>query len=123
MKRTRKNTGPDQATRDLVYGRDGMHCVICGESYLLQQHHRAPRKAGGTSRPEINSPANLITLCSTCHSWVESDRTTALDRGFLVPSWRNPADIALIHHGVWSLLTHDGRVIACDPPSPLKETA
>lgn len=111
IKRTRKQTGPDAATRNLVYGRDGMACCLCGGTFMLQIHHRAPRKAGGTSRPEINSPANLLLLDQPCHELIESQRALARSRGFLVPAGFDPACVPVMHQGAWKWLCPDGTAV------------
>lgn len=45
-----------------VKARDGYTCQACGSHKDLQVHHIVQRKDGGSDRP-----ANLITLCETCH--------------------------------------------------------
>ena len=50
-------------TRREVYRRDGYRCALCDCTSGLQIHHVIPRGEGGT-----DSPHNLITLCSYCHS-------------------------------------------------------
>jgi 5-methylcytosine-specific restriction protein A len=104
-----KNTGPDRATRDLVFERDG-GCVVCGcGPYGLQVHHRKPRRMGGRSVPEINAPSNLISLCAADHGWVESRRAEALELGLLVAEHDDPRDVPL-NHCLYGpvLLDHDG---------------
>lgn len=61
-----------------IFNRDGCQCRICGSSpddsvhVRLEVHHIKPWEEGGISTPE-----NLITLCSTCHSGINSlDRET-----------------------------------------------
>lgn len=103
----RRSTGPTTETRDGTYLRDGFRCVICQDSDVLQIHHRRPRGMGGTRRESTNGPAGLILLCENCHSWVESHRDLARQRGFLVPQHAEPADVALIWHGQWSWLADD----------------
>jgi hypothetical protein len=77
----RFETGPDRDTRAVVVERDCWACACCGTPidvgpYSMQ--HRVPRGGGGSSRPEINSPANLVTLCGSatspggCHIAAES---------------------------------------------------
>lgn len=102
-----RRTGPSQAVRDGIYLRDGFRCVICQDSDFLQIHHRRPRGMGGTRRESTNGPAGLVLLCERCHAAVESQRDLARQRGFLVPQHTEPADVALIHHGVWSWLADD----------------
>lgn len=94
------STGPTKFTREVVLERDGYQCVSCGVNVmgkLYSIHHRIPRGMGGTRRPEVNLPANLLLLCGTgttgCHGWVESHRMQARDWGYLIrrdtakPSW------------------------------------
>ena len=57
------NANIKSATRREVYRRDGYRCALCDSSQGLQVHHAIPRGEGGT-----DSPHNLITLCSYCHS-------------------------------------------------------
>lgn len=106
---TRRNTGATQAVRDLVHGRD-RDCIICGESFQLQIHHRRPRGAGGTRRPETNLPGNLVLVCSDHHSWLESHRDTARQSGYLVPQNAAPTDVPIIWRGQWVLLDDEGGV-------------
>lgn len=112
-----RRTGPDAATRALVLARDGGSCVICGSTQNLQIHHRAGRRMGGTRRPEINSPANLLTLDLECHQSVESRRRDALDRGLLLPqSVEDPSAWPVCWHGQVVLLTHDGQALPVTDP-------
>lgn len=68
---------------------------------------------GGTRSETVNLPSNLLLLCQPCHAWVESNRETAYDQGYLVR--RTVSDIAavpvLLHHGLM-LLTNDGAYVA-----------
>jgi 5-methylcytosine-specific restriction protein A len=97
-RRARTDTGPDKAMRELVLERDS-GCVICGRGpHGLQIHHRKPRRMGGRSIPEINSPVNLVSLCPADHAVVESARTDALEAGWLVYEFEDPAEVPLPHH-------------------------
>lgn len=108
---SRRYTGPDAETRALIWERDGGRCVRCNDGSELQIHHRAARKAGGTRRPEINSPANLILVCSDCHAKIESQRLTSAVCGFIVRYGQNPAETPVFRHGAWCLLSDDGSVL------------
>ena len=46
-----------------VLKRDGWRCQICGSSQTLQIHHKNFRSHSGEDTPE-----NLITLCTYCHT-------------------------------------------------------
>lgn len=54
---------------------------------------------GSTNRPESNSAANLISLCRSCHEWIESNRTEALEHGWLVPQAQEPAEVDIWWRG------------------------
>jgi 5-methylcytosine-specific restriction protein A len=98
--------------QQIVKVRSGLHCERCGVSVKWsggQVHHRLPRGAGGTSRVEINSPANLLHLCDECHAWVESNRTEAYEKGWLVRQAHVPAERPVLTHEYgWVLLSDSG---------------
>lgn len=123
--KARRDTGPDQATRSLVLDRSMGFCEMCGKQlYAVPQgwiaphaiHHRQPRKMGGTSRPEINSPANLLLVCdgrpNSCHPWIEANRAAAYEFGLLVRATGDPAKVPVVlEGGDQYLLTDDGRCV------------
>lgn len=89
-----KKTGPGEIIRNIVINRALMTCERCGRAVshtACQIHHRRPRGAGGSRNPETNSPANLILLCNECHTWVESNRATSYEQGWLVRREHDPA--------------------------------
>ncbi len=47
-----------------VTRRDGA-CVRCGSTFMLAAHHVIAREDGGP-----DTPANLVSLCATCHGRV-----------------------------------------------------
>lgn len=74
-----------QALRQQIYERDMHTCRRCYRVGLpLQIHHRCPRRMGGSSDPRINDPRNLVSLCTSCHDWIESHRDLARDQGWLL---------------------------------------
>lgn len=99
-------------TRAEVQARDNYRCVRCGNGdgagLPLQAHHRQPRGMGGSSDPKSASPANLITLCLSCHGWVESHRTQAEALGFIVRHGIDPATVPVWIDGYRWMLRHDG---------------
>lgn len=103
--RTRvKVTGPTRTTREVVWARAGGRCELCGGSIAgvvgFSMHHRLPRRMGGSSRPELNTPANLILLCGSgttgCHGRVESHREQAYGEGLLLREGQDPAAVPVL---------------------------
>ena len=45
------------------------HCVACGTTDNLNQHHLVPRSLGGS-----DDDSNLLTLCGSCHAKVHQVR-------------------------------------------------
>lgn len=100
------DTGPDRATREAVYERDGYACVCCGGSILDRPHsvgHRKRRSQGGTS-----DPSNLITLLGLGDGRLGDDHHARIDarldphdeaRGFTVRSHEDPALVPVMIHG------------------------
>lgn len=86
---------PDERRTDTLE-RDGYRCQVCGregpeQGGLATLHvHHAERDPDGVAE---DSPANLTTLCRSCHSWVHQQATrddapvtlTAADRSELLP--------------------------------------
>lgn len=113
--KARVDTGPSPAQREAVLDRSLGCCEICGRGlYYFQErrwlephsiHHRRPRQMGGTSRTEINSPANLLLLCGDattpdrCHGYVESHRADAYVNGWLVRATADPAQVPVLLEG------------------------
>lgn len=63
-----------QNTKEFVLQRDGWKCKVCGRRTDLHIHHKTKRIDGGD-----HSPSNLVTLCASCHRYVETfdiDRAT-----------------------------------------------
>ncbi|QZN86929.1 HNH endonuclease [Cellulomonas sp. C5510] len=105
-------TGFTRATVARVVERDRGTCVRCGRPVDLSArgiawsvHHRRPRGMGGSRNPAVSAASNALTLCGSgttgCHGAVESDRDAARRQGYLVPQWRDPVDVPVLHrvHG------------------------
>ena len=61
-------------TKEFVLQRDEYKCKVCGRNTNLHIHHKTKRIDGGD-----HSPSNLVTLCASCHRYVETfdvDRAT-----------------------------------------------
>ena len=59
--------------RPSILARDDYCCCSCGASENLEIHHYVTKEEGrqiGASEDLLDHPANLITLCQTCHSLI-----------------------------------------------------
>jgi hypothetical protein len=107
-----RRTGPSPAVVELVWERDSGRCAACaglctGErGFDWSLHHRMARRAGGTRRPFINLPGNLVLLhghgSALCHGDVERFRVTSESKGLVIRDgqWL-PSQIPIEHavHG------------------------
>jgi hypothetical protein len=59
-------------------------------------HHRRPRGAGGTKRRDTNGVENLLVLSAADHELVESQRTLAYARGWLVRQNAIPSAVPVV---------------------------
>ena len=120
--KSRRPTGPNKPTRQLVLDRAGYRCEICGRllhdgtmwTQAYSVHHRRPRGMGGTTDPSANTPANLMLLCGTgttgCHGYLESRRALARHGGWLLTQQQDPTTVpVIVHTRGRTLLTVDGR--------------
>lgn len=119
-------TGPDPEAVSDVLGRAAGACERCGVDVYGQRgvdwsiHHRRPRQMGGTRWEGINLPSNLMLVCGSgttgCHGEIERQRAHAQAEGWLVPSFMDPAQSAVLVAGDrWWYLGNDGEY-HIDPP-------
>lgn len=100
----RRPTGPTTTTREIVWARAGGRCEVCGSPIAgvlgFSLHHRHPRRMGGSRRPELNSPANLILLCGSgttgCHGRIEANRERAYEDGLLLHDGATPTEVPVM---------------------------
>lgn len=118
MKTRYRNTGPRPDVVDAVYERAQHSCEVCteavgdrrGEDHHI--HHRRPRAAGGSRRPDTNSPANLLLLCPECHRQIEGNREISFGMGWLLRQNQNPVEVrVLVQRDRWVYLTADARYL------------
>ena len=93
-------------TREYVFFRDRHSCQRCkgkSKDCILNVHHMETRKTGG------DSPANLLTLCETCHNYIHKNK---LEHTMVrkVPSLRDASMMTVmrwfIYDGVKELYPH-----------------
>ena len=119
VKARARSTGPVREVVDLVYERAAYGCELDGAPVGPVRgvdhhiHHRRPRRAGGSARPDTNSAANLLLLCPPCHEVIEIRRADAYAGGWLLHDRQDPARVpVLIGAERWVYLTTDGRYAA-----------
>jgi hypothetical protein len=80
---------------------------------------------GGSKRVETNLAGNGLAACERCHTYVESHRTEAIDKGWMVPQYvGEPAMKPVFVRGIQVYLDNDGQKLAnpfVDTIQPLTE--
>lgn len=94
MKSRPRNTGPSAEVVATVWERDSGRCAACAGAITGERgidwsvHHRLGRKRGGTVRPFVNLPGNLVLLhghgSALCHGDVGRHVARFTDAGLLV---------------------------------------
>lgn len=100
----------DKRIAEGVIERD-KYCVVCGlVNRDFHLHHRKLRKHGGS-----DSYPNVIAIHDRCHTWVHAHPQASYDKGFLVQSWDDPAEVPVtMRDGNTALLTIDGDAITLE---------
>lgn len=96
-------SGVKPKDRAIVLERACGLCEVCGERAASNVHHRRARGMGGT-RKAIHSPAWLLAVCGLgnvtgCHGRIESNRTEALEAGWLLGPRDEPSRPVRLHMG------------------------
>ena len=108
-----------ETVRNQIKKRSKERCEVCGALALHPQiHHRRPRGMGGSKDPVTGSAANGMWIHATCHSKIESERSWALDRGYLVRQSDDPREVPIKIFGLWWLLDEEGNRKPTSCPSP-----
>jgi 5-methylcytosine-specific restriction protein A len=114
-------TGFSSHVRATIHERAQGWCERCGGERGWEIHHRRPRGAGGTRRPETNLPSNGLLLCAASHRRIESQRAEAYEHGWLVHQTSDPREIPVLYRGTWVLL--DDRGCMHDNPQHTEATS
>jgi hypothetical protein len=99
-----------EALRALVWSRARGYCEKCGQSLPASWalHHRKLRSRGGK-----DEATNFVALHHECHNLathsVHSNPKDALEKGFMVSSWADPAECPVtLPSGDIVILTPEG---------------
>lgn len=119
-----RRTDPTRATVIAVRERDLWRCAMCGAregTRTLTTHHRINRGMGGSKRPDLNQPANLLTLCGSgatgCHGWVTANPRKAYDLGLAVQRHRDPTEVPVTTWRGWVFLDNNAQLRFLDEPA------
>jgi hypothetical protein len=96
----------DPALRARVLAREHGCCALCGERLpaVWECHHRKLKSRGGE-----DDITNLVALDMLCHRRAHSHPAWALEHGFMVSTYADPAETPVaIHLTSWRLLLPDG---------------
>jgi 5-methylcytosine-specific restriction protein A len=111
--RARRPTGPDKLTVEALIARAEGRCEIGGEELYGERgegwhvHHRRPRGMGSTKRHETNAIESLLLLCPDHHEHLESRRSEAYAKGWLVRQNEHPAAVPVVVRDQLVVLTDD----------------
>lgn len=82
----------DGATRAAVALRSGGWCeamMVGCEGAAVHLHHRLRRGHGD------HRAVNALHVCAACHGWIHANVAASYDRGWLVRTGDDPADIPI----------------------------
>ena len=103
-------TGFSPTVRATIIARADRYCERCGLWPGIEAHHRRPRGMGGTNRHSTNYASAGLWLCRTCHHDIETHRTEAIDKGWLVRQTEEPLDVPVLYRGTWVRLDDLGNL-------------
>lgn len=85
----------DPVTRRKLLERAGGLDEVTGEPLMSPPdiHHRKKKSQG-----RDDSPSNLLVVSRRTHNRLGQHEAFARENGFVVDSWRSPADVALLLH-------------------------
>lgn len=105
----------------LMFETDWPMCEVCGLRGKDSWHHRKNRSKGGLWEPD-----NGLAVCGDgtrgCHGALTNTngrRNEYEVNGWIVPSWKNPADVAVLHAALgWVFLLPGGGWTFTIGPTP-----
>lgn len=116
------------ALRDQAYQRAHGRCEITGaplgDNWAL--HHRRPRGAGGTRRPDTHVASNVLALTHAVHNLatrsVHLDLAWSRPRGYLLGQWQVPRlEPVWLLGRRWVLLLDNGDYLEIEMAPPANQ--
>ena len=109
-----------EKTRKIIRERAASRCEMCGVHCSDGQiHHRQARGMGGSRDAESRSAANGLYLHDRCHAKIESNRTDAYEKGWLVHKWEDSGEKPVLMWDGWKVLGADGTLTPVVSPTIL----
>ncbi len=73
---------------------------------------------GGTRNPSVHQESACVVICRDCHTWIESQRTLALEQGWLISQHdqRDPSEIPIYVIGEWFTIDDQWHPFDYSPP-------
>lgn len=103
-----------QDTSTPLFVRAGNLCECCGGDFIgttIERHHRKRRRDGG------DRLSNVLLLRGSCHAHWTAHPREAVRRGIIVPTYRDPADLPVLHRGTTLVMLDDeGNATPCEAP-------
>lgn len=82
----------EKTARAMVRERSGGVCEVCGTARATNYQHRKNRSQAGEW-----SVVNGLDVCGSgttgCHGWIHANPTKSYERGWMVHSWDDPANV------------------------------
>lgn len=109
-RKPRRDDPIGRETREALRRRSGGLCELCGKKQATDAHHRQNR------RGQNHTLTNLLHLCRTCHQRVGQHVRYALDQGFAVSQYDEPALREVLYRmRDWVWLGADGSLLHLPP--------
>lgn len=109
MKPTRWSSDTWEEMNLVLLRRCRGRCEWCGKDLgdSVERHHRVRRSVGG------DRLSNIVMLCPKDHRHAHGHPTEARERGVIVSTAGDPANVALVDHkgAVWRLDDDGGRTL------------
>ena len=110
VRKPRKTDPVPEEVKALIRARGAHLCELCYQSPIQHFHHRQLRRSGD------HTARNIVGLCNTCHTRCHGHVRWALDTGWIVSQYDDPALREVLWRGKeWCWLGLDGSLLHLPP--------